>query len=84
MLNELYLEYSVVIVPMVIALMQFVKRVDLFPNRYLPLVSVLFGIILGLIAHQAHPYPNALLLGLMYGLSASGLYRSQKVIRGKD
>jgi len=64
-------------VPCVAGLVEVVKRAGL-PSKFAPLVSVVFGLVFGILVY---PDPTqATLMGLAYGLSASGLYSGGKAL----
>jgi len=52
-------------------------------KRYYPIIAVVLGIVLnvGLAVNQGHSVVLGLLLGIVVGLSASGLYSAQKTLR---
>ncbi|KKM12114.1 hypothetical protein SY88_05135 [Clostridiales bacterium PH28_bin88] len=64
------------IISLIIGLTELAKQLG-FPNRLLPVLSIALGIIGGLITQQ--DTVSAVIVGLMMGTSAAGLYRSFKV-----
>lgn len=66
---------AVAIVPIVIAIVQVFKMTGKIPNQYAPLLSILVGVgVAFLLKHGATTLTNVILEGVLYGLSASGLY----------
>ena len=77
--NELFSNIAVssaAIVPVIVALTQVVKMTNLIKDRFAPIVSILLGILLAFLVVHNGPYTwgNILLTGILYGLSASGIY----------
>lgn len=76
----------VLVVPIIVALVELFKAHGL-PSHWAPLASVASGIVLAIVALLAQRYPSvgdwggAILLGIILGLAASGLYSGQKAIR---
>jgi hypothetical protein len=66
---------SLVVVPIIIAIVQAIKLTGFVKDHYAPLVSILVGIIIGFLAnHNSADLTATLLSGAVYGLMASGLY----------
>ena len=71
---------AIAAVPFIIALVEVFKRALDLETKYAPLVAVVLGLTLGLFraAAAASPvasaYLDAGLIGIMWGLSAAGLY----------
>jgi hypothetical protein len=61
------------VVPLILALVQAVKITG-FPNKYSPLVSLGIGVGLAFIVGESNTLSQTILSGVVYGLSASGLY----------
>ncbi len=65
---------AVAIVPIIVALVQVGKMVGL-PSRFAPLVAIGTGIFISfLFGHESGDMSQTILSGVVYGLSASGLY----------
>lgn len=65
---------AVAVVPIVIALVQCFKMIGL-PNKFAPLVSIGVGVLVAfLLKHDMADLTHTILEGVLYGLSASGLY----------
>jgi hypothetical protein len=62
--------------PAIFALVESVKYTELIPNRFVPLLAIAFGVVLGLIGGDV-------LLGLVLGLATSGSYSGVKTLSGK-
>jgi hypothetical protein len=66
---------SVVIIPVVIALTQAVKLTGFVRDSFAPLVAIAIGVIIAFLAHHNSADLTATILnGVLFGLSASGLY----------
>lgn len=74
MLNVLNNEYLIlVLVPILIGLLEVVKKAKLFDDRFIPLVSLVLGLILGVV-FSGFNIKDGIIAGLFLGLSAVGLY----------
>lgn len=71
------------LVSVVIALTEVLKRVFHFNTRYLPFVSLVIGVIAGIIYLEGSLKETAL-YGIIIGLSASGLFDQTKIITKGD
>lgn len=70
---------SLVIVPIIIAIVQAIKLTGFIPDKFSPLLSIGVGIIISFMADHANfDLSNVLLGGCVYGLMASGLYSGIK------
>jgi L-cystine uptake protein TcyP (sodium:dicarboxylate symporter family) len=67
--------FQLVIIPIIIGIIEVVKRAGL-PVKFSPLVSVVLGVIFGIFYVQ--PLLDGIIVGLMVGLSATGLYSGSK------
>lgn len=68
--------YNVAVIPLIIGVVEMFKKAGL-PVRFSPFVAVTFGIILG-VYFIANDVREGIIIGIMYGLSASGLYSGTK------
>jgi hypothetical protein len=71
-----------VIIAVLVGLGQVAKQLGL-PTKYIPLMSLILGVVAGLTMGVAPTFPEQILYGIMVGLSASGLYDQSKVITKK-
>ncbi len=71
----MYEFYSLVIIPMIIGIVEVLKRAGL-PIKYSPLASLVLGLLFGLFFIES--FKEGLIVGLMVGLSATGLYSGSK------
>ena len=71
-----------IIIAIIIGLVEVTKRWLKLPGRYLPLTAVLLGIVIMLISGTGY-YGHTVLVGIMYGLSAVGLFSGVKNTIGK-
>lgn len=73
---------SIVIVPIVIGIVQGIKLTGWLKEGWTPLVAMVIGVLISLVAsHDSHDYTGSLLGGVMYGLMASGLYSGVKTMQ---
>lgn len=73
---------SIVIVPIVIGIVQGIKLTGWLKDGWTPLVAMVVGVLISLVAgHDSRDYTGSLLGGVMYGLMASGLYSGVKTMQ---
>lgn len=67
---------SAVVIPVIVALVQVVKMTGWLQDKFAPIVSIVMGIILAFLLAQniILNFSSTILAGILYGLSASGLY----------
>ena len=73
--------YGIALVPLIVGIVEVVKQVGL-PTRFAPLLALLLGLGSGFVMHTTS-ISEALVIGVMVGLSASGLYSAGKTMMGK-
>jgi len=73
---EVSIQFALLI-PVVTGLVEIVKGAKV-PNRFLPIVSIFFGLLLTFLLNDFN-----ILQGVIVGLSASGLYKGTKTLIGK-
>ncbi|MHA6260838.1 hypothetical protein ACXYMX_13215 [Sporosarcina sp. CAU 1771] len=71
--------YDVVLIPLIIGIVQLLKITGL-PKKMLPIVSLLFGLLAGIFYMHPGDIKGGILVGLMMGLSASGMYSGGKAL----
>lgn len=69
--------YDIALVPVIIAVTKAISMAGV-PNRFLPAVSLVLGLITGFVYVAPDDIPKAVLTGLVLGLSATGLYSGVK------
>lgn len=69
--------YDVILVPLILGLVELFKRARL-PKKLLPVVSLVFGVAAGVFYVYPSDIKGGIIVGLMLGLSASGLYSGAK------
>lgn len=80
--------FGVPAVGLIIVLVELIKRYGMDP-RWAPLVAVGVGILFAVLAKVAAMYPGfaawyeVVIVGVVAGLTAAGLYSGQKAMRGK-
>ncbi|MEH7392379.1 holin [Bacillus sp. JJ1474] len=72
-----------IIITVVLALTELIKRLGFLPEKYLPAVSVLLGLIAGIFYVDVVTLQDKIMFGLMIGLSASGLFDQSKIVTKK-
>lgn len=70
--------YDITILPLIIGLVELFKRMG-FPSKYSPIIGMIAGLLIG-IFYVAPTIKEGILIGLVLGLSASGLYSGTKNI----
>lgn len=65
-----------VFIPLIIGLVEMFKRLGL-PVKYAPVIAVLIGVLVGIL-YMDIPLKDGIIIGLVFGLSASGLYSGTK------
>ncbi|MGI6098012.1 MAG: hypothetical protein ACOYBM_07925 [Dethiobacteria bacterium] len=69
--------YGVALVPVMIALLELLKRSGV-PKRLIPFLSIVIGVFMGFYYLAPGEVPKAILLGIVLGLSSIGLYSGTK------
>lgn len=72
-----------IIIAVVLALTEFVKRMEWIPVKYLPAVSVVLGLLAGIFYVDVSTIQEKIMFGLMIGLAAAGLFDQSKIITKK-
>lgn len=70
---------DVVVVAVIMGLVQLTKKLEWLPAKYLPLLSLILGIVAGVIYFEG-PIQNKVIFGIILGLSAAGLFDQSKII----
>ncbi|MBS4172615.1 hypothetical protein [Bacillus sp. FJAT-49736] len=68
--------YDVAIIPLIIGVVELFKRAGL-SKKYSPFIAVILGLLFG-IFYVSGSIKEGIIIGLMLGLSASGLYSGTK------
>lgn len=74
--------YDVAIIPLILALVELFKRGGL-PAKFSPFVAVFFGLLIG-VFYLDTSIKEGIIVGLMLGLSATGLYSGTKNFSQND
>jgi len=74
--------YNVAIIPLILAFVELLKKVG-FPVKYTPVVSLVLGVAFGMVYIEGE-IKQSVIVGLMLGLSASGLYSGTKSVVKSD
>jgi len=71
--------YDVAIIPMILAIVELFKRIGL-PAKFSPIIAAVLGLIIGIVYLDAS-VKESIIVGLMLGLSATGLYSGTKNVK---
>lgn len=71
--------YDVVLIPLIIGVVELLKMYGV-KKRLLPIMALVFGMIGGIVYIYPNDIKAGILVGLMMGLSASGLYSGGKAV----
>lgn len=69
--------YDVVLIPLIVGIVELFKKAGL-SKKMSPLISLVVGIGFGVVYVANFDWKQGVLVGLMLGLSASGLYSGSK------
>jgi hypothetical protein len=69
-----------VVIAVVVALTQFIKKMNLIPIKYLPVATLVLGLLAGFFYVDASTIQEKIMMGVMIGLSSSGLFDQSKII----
>jgi hypothetical protein len=72
-----------VIIAVVLALTELVKKLGLVSKKYLPAVSLFLGLLAGVFYVDTPTIQAKILYGVMIGLAAGGLFDQSKIIMKK-
>ncbi|MGK0466029.1 hypothetical protein [Clostridium sp.] len=68
---------GIALIPIITILVDVIKKAGL-PNNFAPLISLILGVVFGLIFENSGDVKTAIITGLIMGMSASGLYSEGK------
>ncbi|MDP5274365.1 hypothetical protein [Chengkuizengella axinellae] len=71
--------YDIAIVPIIVALVQLAKQIGL-SVKYQPVLSLILGVVTGIVYVAPSDPKQAILVGIVMGLAASGLWSGAKNI----
>jgi len=69
--------YDIALIPLIIGLVEVFKRYGI-SKKALPVIALAFGVLAGIFYVYPNDIKGGILVGLMLGLSASGLYSGAK------
>ncbi|MBM7717196.1 hypothetical protein JOC94_004221 [Bacillus thermophilus] len=75
--------YGIVLIPIILGLVEIGKSLGM-PKKYSPVVSLILGILAGIVYVHPDNLAAATLVGIALGLAAVGLYSSGKNIVEKE
>jgi len=75
--------YGIALLPIIIGLLEVIKLFKV-PTKFIPLISLAIGILMGIFFIAPGEYPKAILLGIQLGLAAVGLHSGVKNTLGKN
>lgn len=67
----------VVLIPLILGIVEVFKVLGL-KKKFLPLLSLVLGVLAGIFYVYPNDLKSGIIVGIMYGLSASGLYSGTK------
>ncbi|WP_217988491.1 hypothetical protein [Paucisalibacillus globulus] len=71
--------YEITLVPLISGLVEVIKQVGI-PKKYSSILSIIFGVLLGMIYAGPTDLKRGIIMGIMLGLSASGLYSGTRSV----
>jgi len=72
--------YDLLLIPLIVGIVQIIKYFGFRKKWFLPLASLLFGILAGVIYLYPNNVSDGVLIGIILGLSASGMYSGGKAM----
>jgi hypothetical protein len=69
--------YGISLIPVIIGLVQLVRQFGV-PTKYLPLISMVFGVVLGMVFIAPDQWQKGVLVGIWLGLGATGMHSGFK------
>lgn len=79
-LNNEYI--TLILVPILVGVLEVIKKTELFNSKFIPVLSLVLGVLLGII-FTGFNVQDGVIAGLFIGLSAVGLYSgTTNVIEG--
>lgn len=76
--------YDVMLIPLIVGLVQILKYFGFKKGWFLPLAALLFGVMAGVIYVYPYDVKAGILIGIIMGLAASGLYSGSKAMIEKE
>lgn len=73
-----YLVTPVAQVLLIMGLAEVIKRLNIMPNKFIPVVDIVMGILLSIAVYWSYGIVKAVLAGIAIGLSACGLFSGIK------
>lgn len=70
---------GIAIIPIITMLVDVIKKAGL-PKKFAPLTSIILGIIFGIAFQNDGDIKNSIIIGIIMGMSASGLYSGGKEV----
>lgn len=74
-----YVTKSIVIVPIILGIVQAIKMTAI-PEKYSPIIAIVVGVMIAFVTGMGDAWGHNVLAGVIYGLSASGLYSGVKAV----
>lgn len=69
-----------IIIAILVGIAEVAKQIGL-ANKYVPIMNLLLGLIAGVVVMDAPTFQEQVIMGLIAGLSASGLYDQSKIAK---
>lgn len=70
---------GIALIPVITVLVNLIKKIGI-SNRVIPVISIVIGIIFGIIFYGEGDLKKGILAGMVMGMSASGLYSNGKSV----
>ena len=70
---------GIALIPVITLLVNIIKKAGI-PNRFAPLISLMIGLVFGILFLSDGDLKQGILMGIVMGMSASGLYSNGKEI----
>ena len=71
---------GVAFIPVIVGIVEVLKKIGI-TEKLAPLISLILGVIFGILYASEGNYKQGVLLGIYFGLSASGLYSGVKELK---
>lgn len=74
-----YISRSIIIVPIIVGIVQSIKLTKI-PDKYSPVIAIAVGVLISFMLDSSAVWGHSVLGGIIYGLSASGLYSGTRTL----
>ena len=70
---------GIALIPIVTIIVDMIKKAGM-PSKFAPLASLIIGVFFGVLFESNGDYKNGIIVGIIMGMSASGLYSNGKEV----